>query len=1603
MINDFRLLTRLSTAIASTRDTTELLRTIVTELQSVFGFYDIGLFVVNEAEDYCYDLAVLDPSISPSAANLSQSYTDYAKRLYYHGSPIEFMVQQSITAEGPVLLDFAELTKQFADYPAADVLAHLKFRDCLITTLQARSELIGMFCLNSLEKDHFRPEQFALFQAVADQVAVALSHVLANEEVLAQKQRIEQLLTISQAITEVKDRKQLLKTIYERIRPIFPYDSYGLFVLTEDKQYHYELVDAEVMDDDPTMMAIEQQYGAHHRYEHAGSNVEHWMQAGPGLFRLADHMNHPQASIAYQLGWRRLIAGPLTYGGEAIGMLCFASEQEDFYTEQHLPMFEAISEQVSVAAANVLANERVLAQKQRIEQLLTISQAITEVQDRKQLLKTIYERIQPIFPYDSYGLFVLTEDKQHHYELVDAEIVNFWVQDAIEQQHGRHYRYHHPGSVVDTMMQQGSGLFLIEDFLNDHPQLPMMHDAGLRQMIGGPLTYGGEAIGMICFNSKQEDFYTETYLPLFTAIAEQMSVAVANVLANERLVEEKQFKETLLGISEAVASIHDRKQLLKTIFEQVKPIFGFYDVGLFVLDEEGNVSDWATVMPEISESVVNEAVNQSGVEKIPFKDSALEWVFNQLHEARGLMILPYEKIAFDRFPDYYQFQAIQAVGYQESLMALLNIGGKHIGMLAFNSLEADFFSASQFPLFQAIADQLAVAVNNVMSSEKVLKREQEKTQLLKITEGVTRLRSLPEFLQYVMEILQPIFRFEDVGVFLLSEEGQFHSDVAGIYPNISESALSFKIVEQGTKKVHHPDSLIEWMMAEIDASDRVKLFDFKELNKKFPDYYQFQLYDFPDDGYRDCLAANLRVGDRTLGMFCINAKAINFFPPEQHTLFKNVTEQLSVAVGNIMATEQLLEEKQFKETLLGISEAVASIQDRQQMFKVIYNKVSPYIPMDYLAVIVLDNQDTSWQDLVSSKHHFDPQDPRSLMAVGLAGFHPVDSMTRKTTQQTGIITKEELLAYQDFPLSDFIERSPVQHFMYTPLKTANKVFGSLILNSFRKNAYNEAYFPLFQAIADQLAVAVSNVLANEQIRQKADEKALEVELIKALELHDGLPEKFEAIADILQNHLSFRMIGCTTADTAQPFCHYLMATGKGEYQVLDKGKLIDLLALSNQDFYKLQQQRKRYHTLTDFPEGGTTELLATHIANKWQMGSILSLSVPLSQHTNAYIDLFAQKKQAYSTEQLTLMERLVDTLALALDRQLAQIEIARLNDQLRQENEYLLEEVTRKYHFSEIIGQSDSLQRMFRQIEQVASTDATVLVQGETGTGKELVARAIHQASPRSQHLLVKINCAAIPESLFESELFGHEKGAFTGAMQQRIGKFELAHRGTVFLDEIGELPLSMQAKLLRVLQEQEFERVGGNIPIKSDFRVVAATNRTLLESVATGKFRADLYYRLSTFPIGLTPLRERPEDIPLLAEHFARQYSRHIGQPYRGFTKGAMRTLKHGDFPGNVRELRNIVEHAVIVASGRKIDGVLSKMIPSAKPVLSGASPLPPSDQITEAYISEQKDALERQALLKVLEATHWRVRGKKGAAQMIGLNPSTLESRMKKLGIER
>ena len=522
--------------------------------------------------------------------------------------------------------------------------------------------------------------------------------------------------------------------------------------------------------------------------------------------------------------------------------------------------------------------------------------------------------------------------------------------------------------------------------------------------------------------------------------------------------------------------------------------------------------------------------------------------------------------------------------------------------------------------------------------------------------------------------------------------------------------------------------------------------------------------------------------------------------------------------------------------------------------------------------------------------------------------------------------------------------------------------------------------------------------ADEQLRGLREEMEVLLDVNRAIGRHLERDELFGALAACLRNVFETDRFGIELPIEGERLQGHLL-TPSGERKQPTRVKVLP--AQGTACNWVLQNRKwlvssTREELRERFP-------LTFEVMTKENMESLCAMPLVSNDRARGVLFFMAAREAAYGGLRRGLLEQVTSAVAVALDDCLAHEEVRRLRDQLAAENAYLQEEIRSEHNFQEIVGNSQPLRYVLSQVTQVASTDATVLIYGETGTGKELIARAIHARSERRGRPLVKVNCGAISAGLVESELFGHVKGAFTGAIQRRTGRFELANGGTLFLDEVSELPLDTQVKLLRVLQEGEFEPVGSSHTVRVDVRIIAACNVDLAGAVAAGKFRSDLFYRLNVFPVKAPPLRERGSDVRELALFFVTSFARKFGKRIESVSEETLKRLSDYPWPGNIRELQNIIERSVIICSGSvlrldqdllAVNGTDTKKTQSSATLSVKADPSTPPITLEEA---------ERRHILTVVEHAKGVIDGPNGAARILDMHPNTLRSRMKKLGIQR
>jgi len=671
------------------------------------------------------------------------------------------------------------------------------------------------------------------------------------------------------------------------------------------------------------------------------------------------------------------------------------------------------------------------------------------------------------------------------------------------------------------------------------------------------------------------------------------------------------------------------------------------------------------------------------------------------------------------------------------------------------------------------------------------------------------------------------------------------------------------------------------------------------------------------------------------------------------------------------------------QSLLDVSQAILQHRDLAGLFRELSIRLHAILRFDFLN-LVLHDAATNRMRL-----HILETTTGSAPDVPELDYPAEDSPSGWVLQHQQVLVIPDVLEETRWPrVIELLRRNKVVSCCWLPLTTAQHRLGALMFG-FGAGGPVEPQLEFMRQIAAQVAVAVDNTLNYEQAQRYHQQLAHERDRLKALlEINNALVseldirELFPTVTTFLRRVVpgEYSSLALLEPGADQLKAHALVFEGNPEVIPPGATAPIDEVPAG-------QAVETRRPVVLDAAD---LARFPSPLAKRLVDAGLKSLvCIPLITHSRVLgtLNVASLSANAFTPADVDFLTQVAGQAAIAIENATAFQEIAQLKDRLAEEKLYLEDEIRTEQNFGEIVGDSPSFRRVLDQVATVAPTDASVLILGETGTGKELIARAIHDLSSRRDHTFVKLNCAAIPTGLLESELFGHEKGAFTGAISQKLGRFELAHKGTLFLDEVGDIPLELQPKLLRALQEHDFERLGGTRTIKVDVRLVAATNRDLTQMIVNREFRSDLYYRLSVFPVMLPPLRERAEDIPKLVRYFTQKFARQMNKRIETIPLETMEALSRYSWPGNVRELENLIERAVILTRGSSLQVQLAE--------LRGVA--------AETSAAVTLEEAERDHIRRVLTQANWVVGGPNGAAARLGMKRTTLQSKMKKLGIAR
>jgi len=912
---------------------------------------------------------------------------------------------------------------------------------------------------------------------------------------------------------------------------------------------------------------------------------------------------------------------------------------------------------------------------------------------------------------------------------------------------------------------------------------------------------------------------------------------------------------------------------------------------------------------------------------------------------------------------------------------------KIVGAMTVASLRESAFTEDDADLLAQIGTQVAIAVNNALNYERLkiaeseVARERDRTKLLlEINNAVVSHLDLRTLLRSISTSLRDIIPHDGASIILLEPGGQLRLHALDLQA-LNESSFKEGVVTsaEGTPE------------GEALASGRSVLVPRLDLKR----FYNPWVQKAAESGIRSGCAVPLIAHGLTLGAVSVVSRAREgAFTSEHAKLLEECSRQMAIAVENALnyeaarsAEREAKEERDRSHLLLDVNNAVVAHLDLSQVLKSISASLQRVMANDHAFIALCTPGDTQLQ--------VQALDMGRLQNVAFAKGMLIPK--EGTPEEQAIATGQPVVSSSVTDLMRFSSpwvRYAVEHGVksgcFVPLIAHENTLGVLGVVSLREDTFDNDDVKLLGQISGQVAIAVENALnfektrvAEQMAKHERDRSRLLLDINNALVSHLDLTELVRAISNSLQSVVPNECVALAIYDSdtdklfAQAVSSVISPMPEGIYYD-PEGTTSGLVFKSGKPLYL---PRPDYESFSS---------PVTHGFYKSGLKSLYSMPIGIHGRKLGVLSISSIREDAFTEDDQELFQQIANQVAIAAANALSVRDLEALKNKLAQEKLYLEDEIRNELNFDEIVGQSPALKQVLKLVKTVSASDSTVLLLGETGTGKELIARAVHEHSRRKSRTFVKLNCAAIPTGLLESELFGHEKGAFTGAIAQKIGRLELADQGTLFLDEVGDIPIEIQPKLLRALQEREFERLGSTHTKKVNVRLVAATNRDLEKMIEERQFRGDLYYRLNVFPIQIPPLRERQEDIPLLVRYFAEKFARQMQKPIDSIPTETMGKLRRWRWPGNVRELENLIERAVILTTGT----ALQVPLPEIKPTSFSVSTVPSS---------RPDENGDREHIIKILRETGGMLGGPNGAAARLGIKRTTLQYKIKKLGITR
>ncbi len=1265
-------------------------------------------------------------------------------------------------------------------------------------------------------------------------------------------------------------------------------------------------------------------------------------------------------------------------------ILALATPDNHTFNQQHLDMLWELSLQLSVALSNVLSNEEILRRGNEMRNLLSLNHLMARMKDRNDLLQIINQQLKKLVYFNYSTTMLVSPDKQtFSMYILDPQSIS-----------GRHPDYNfvtqneHPvndGFFNKAMESEDPVVFNVEEIVEQKDSsypgyLKIFYESGVKQVVAVNLINEKEKFGMFVLYSEKKNNFNEDNLRLVKGISSLISIGVSNIIANDEISVRNAEKEMLLTLSNEIAKVYNKDNLLQLVNMQLKKLVSYTYSNITVVNDDGHTFTPYAVDPDSAlkarpdfESFLSAKFVIDDLMKRVLLDNEPQ-VFNIMHAAASSTLPVYLAPAFEN-------------GLHELAAIRLRDEKEIFGVLSFFSDRTDSFSENHLQIIKAVGSQVSTALARIIANEKITLREKEKETLLSISHEMARIRDKNDLLELINTKLKKLFYFT-------------HSSISAITPDRKNFVVYLTDPNSRSRQhgefevmISKPYPIKDQVFEHFIRTEGPTISDYEEVMKlDDPPFYTKIHY---EAGMREAVSIPLQGEKEVWGVLHFYSDKKNTFTTNNVNIIKGVASQVAIAVSNILAIEDIAAREKEKTALLSISYAIGKVRDKSDLLHFINTQFKTFFYFTSCSILCIQEDRETF-----GMYMIDPQSKSILhpdYADVVSGAYPIeDGIIDKVlaNDEPTVINYKKIISRSDAPVYARLHYdSGYREAAMIPLYGEKQVWGILYFGSDKEKTFGSNYLNILKGLASQVAIAISNIISNEEI--KAREREKEVLLSISYEI-GNIRDKNELLAFINSKlkklfYFTHSSISAINEDR-KTFTVFLTDPGSKSKDHPDFIKMITARYPINDGIYD-EFLRSEEPVISDIEKNASYEWAPRYTQIHFEAGLLEAITIQMKGEKEVFgtLTFYSDKKKSFTKKNINIIKGVASQLTVAVSNILAHEEINNYKRQLEEENSYLQEEIEGSYNHSEIVGTGPEMQDIFQLVSQVSFTSSTVLILGETGTGKELIARAIHNASPRKDKIMIKVNCAALPANLIESELFGHERGSFTGATERRIGKFELANHSTLFLDEIGEMPPDLQVKLLRTLQEKEIERVGGKTTIKVDVRIIAATNRNLQQEVSLGNFRSDLFYRLSVFPITLPPLRTRKNDIPALTMHFIKRFAKNSGKKINNIASRALQELMNYPWPGNVRELEHLVERTVLMTHGNVIKDILL-------PVTEKSS----SSEGIETRVKTIEEN-ERDHILKALKQAKGKVFGAGGAAELLDVPYSTLTSKMKKLGIKR